>query len=241
MGTLEELVASVDATSPNGDLSHKLAQAASTSLRLDQLGQRLVRHFVREARGAGMPWAEIGQSLGVSRQAAQQRFGGPSVESPTASVQPPPEWTDEAKRVINEGGGRALRLGHRHLGTEHLLAGLLAEPDTLGARAIAGLTGSLDSAWTTLESALGAPRPADNDQIGRPSGRGLPFTARAGVVMTDLAPAEAQRLGDQSIRSEHVLLALLSDAGGSADAILRDLGVTKESAENLITQESRKR
>jgi hypothetical protein len=34
-----------------------------------------LRHQVAEARRAGHSWAVIGASLGISRQAAQQRFG----------------------------------------------------------------------------------------------------------------------------------------------------------------------
>jgi hypothetical protein len=38
------------------------------------------RHeLVRLERSAGRTWAEVGDLLGISRQAAQQRFGGSSV------------------------------------------------------------------------------------------------------------------------------------------------------------------
>ena len=39
-----------------------------------RFGDRLVSHFVAEARDAGLSWAQIGTSLGVTRQAARQRF-----------------------------------------------------------------------------------------------------------------------------------------------------------------------
>lgn len=43
---------------------------------------RLLQHSVANARGSGHSWDTIGRLLGVSRQAAQQRFGGaaPAVE-----------------------------------------------------------------------------------------------------------------------------------------------------------------
>jgi hypothetical protein len=34
-----------------------------------------LRHVVREARRAGVTWQRIGEVLGVTRQAAQSRFG----------------------------------------------------------------------------------------------------------------------------------------------------------------------
>jgi hypothetical protein len=38
---------------------------------------KLQRHLVRQARGAGRSWTEIGEALGVSRQSAWQRFATP--------------------------------------------------------------------------------------------------------------------------------------------------------------------
>jgi hypothetical protein len=40
-----------------------------------QLDKQAAR-AVAQAREAGATWTEVGQSLGVSRQAAQQRYGG---------------------------------------------------------------------------------------------------------------------------------------------------------------------
>ncbi len=38
---------------------------------------KLQRQLVRQARAAGQTWTEIGEALGVSRQAAWERFSGP--------------------------------------------------------------------------------------------------------------------------------------------------------------------
>jgi hypothetical protein len=37
--------------------------------------ERLTELAVADCRAAGVPWTAIGEALGVSRQAAQQRFG----------------------------------------------------------------------------------------------------------------------------------------------------------------------
>lgn len=42
---------------------------------LDAAESRM-RHSVARAREEGATWAEVGEALGVTRQAAQQRFGG---------------------------------------------------------------------------------------------------------------------------------------------------------------------
>lgn len=42
----------------------------------EQVAKNLLRQAVDAARGAGHSWTAIGAELGMSRQAAQQRFGG---------------------------------------------------------------------------------------------------------------------------------------------------------------------
>ena len=44
--------------------------------------------------------------------------------------------TPRAKRVIERAAREAVRLGHGYVGTEHLLLGIISEPDCAGARAI---------------------------------------------------------------------------------------------------------
>jgi hypothetical protein len=41
---------------------------------LGRLGDRLIGYFVEQARAEGFSWTDIGEYLGVSRQAAQQRY-----------------------------------------------------------------------------------------------------------------------------------------------------------------------
>jgi hypothetical protein len=38
-------------------------------------GHRNVEHLVRTARAAGLTWPQVGGALGVTTQAAQQRYG----------------------------------------------------------------------------------------------------------------------------------------------------------------------
>lgn len=42
----------------------------------------LTRHVVADANSAGLPWSEIGRILGISKQAAHQRFSTVTVVSP---------------------------------------------------------------------------------------------------------------------------------------------------------------
>lgn len=57
-----------------GNTLDQLSEAAIIAAHRLQLADRLLDYFVDQARQAGVPWAEIGARLGVSRQAAQKRF-----------------------------------------------------------------------------------------------------------------------------------------------------------------------
>ena len=56
--------------------------AMRVSEHLDELADHLIGHFVDQARKAGASWTEIGQSMGVTKQAAQKRFVPKATEWP---------------------------------------------------------------------------------------------------------------------------------------------------------------
>lgn len=49
-------------------------QSLAAASHLIDAAERALHLFVAEARAAGMTWAQIGEQLGISRQAAQKRF-----------------------------------------------------------------------------------------------------------------------------------------------------------------------
>lgn len=55
-----------------GDLRLRLEALAALRVAVEEA----LPGAVREARGRGWSWAEVAEPLGVSRQAAQQRYGG---------------------------------------------------------------------------------------------------------------------------------------------------------------------
>jgi len=80
----------------------------------------LVEHLVAFCRQVGRSWGEIGEALGVTRQAAQQRFAA-RVE------QVPDVMSAELERAFAATMREATEHGHRYVGTEHLLLGILSE------------------------------------------------------------------------------------------------------------------
>jgi ATP-dependent Clp protease ATP-binding subunit ClpA len=104
-------------------------------------------------------------------------------------------------------------LGHPHIGTEHLLLGLLRVPDGLAARVLGSRGLTLEGARSAVVS-IG---PAGD----APSAGILPFTPRA-KQMLELSLREALRLQNAHIDTEHLLLGLLGIPDSTAARVLAD-------------------
>jgi hypothetical protein len=61
---------------PGAELAELMAAAAGLAAAEERLARALAG-----ARGAGASWAQVGDALGISRQAAQQRFGANAAKS----------------------------------------------------------------------------------------------------------------------------------------------------------------
>src|SRR5436190_9771655 len=71
---LDDLIAAVHDEAPDSDALTHLATAVAVGGRLGELADHLIGHFVDQARRAGASWTDIGRRMGVTKQAAQQRF-----------------------------------------------------------------------------------------------------------------------------------------------------------------------
>lgn len=124
------------------------------------------------------------------------------------------KFTQKAELAIERAGAAAGELGHSFVGTEHLLLGIMEESDGLGARILrnAGIDGRRLRRAVIKADGTGAPCPPPS---------GLSVRARIAV---ERAAAEASRLRQGYIGTEHLLLGILrqSDCGGVA--VLRELG-----------------
>lgn len=107
-------------------------------------------------------------------------------------------------------------LGHDHIGTEHLLLGLLRVPDGLAARALGSRGVRIEAARAVVVS-IGVP--------GEPPRAGMvPFTPGAKQAL-ELSLREALRLEHAHIDTEHLLLGLLKVPDAKAARVLADWDV----------------
>jgi ATP-dependent Clp protease ATP-binding subunit ClpA len=162
----------------------------------------------------------------VSKQAAQKRFV--PKKSDDLDLLSDGVWsrfTARARQIVERAAEEARRLGHSHVGTEHLLLGLLTEPDGLAAKAIEAQGVTLGQVGEAVRARLGSG--------GEPVEGHVPFTAAAKKVR-ELTVREALRLGHNYVGTEHVLLGLLREEDGVAAEVLAEVGVTREATETWV-------
>jgi ATP-dependent Clp protease ATP-binding subunit ClpC len=121
-------------------------------------------------------------------------------------------FTDSARRAVVHAREEARRLDHEHIGTEHLLLGLLHDDTEGSAQAFGNAGVRLDAARTQVEELTGrGAAPAEGE---------IPFTPRAKKVL-ELSLREALQLGHDYIGSEHIVLGLLREGEGVGLRALR--------------------
>src|ERR1700735_5555847 len=77
---LDDLISYVK--SQDGTPLDHVSAAMRVSEHVGEVADHLIGHFVDQARRAGASWTEIGQSMGVTKQAAQKRFVPKATEWP---------------------------------------------------------------------------------------------------------------------------------------------------------------
>ncbi|HZA09092.1 Clp protease N-terminal domain-containing protein [Mycobacterium sp.] len=199
------------------DALDQLADAVLAAEHLGELADHLIGHFVDQARRSGASWTDIGRSMGVSKQAAQKRF----VPKPEAALDPNAgfaRFTPRARSVVVFAQNKAHAAGNAEIRPEHLVLGLLEDPESLAMKVIAGQGVSVDN----VRGAVTLPERVDNPPAL------VPFNGQARKVL-ELTFREALRLGHNYIGTEHMLLALLELEDG--DGPLHRAGLEKEPVE----------
>ncbi|MFI7402229.1 Clp protease N-terminal domain-containing protein [Streptomyces sp. NPDC049541] len=122
-------------------------------------------------------------------------------------------FTVKARRVVVAAQEQARQLNHGHIGTEHLLLGLLDVPDGTAAQVLHQLGYDKETAQADIAAAV---EPGTKELSGH-----IPFAGRAKKVL-ELALREAQQLHHSDIGTEHILLALVREGEGVGAKVLAE-------------------
>jgi hypothetical protein len=225
---LTDLIGIVDARSSSA--LDRITGAEDVVAQLGRLGDRLIGYYIEKARAQGHSWSEIGAQLGISRQAAQQRYT-PLWSSLTladlAGAGAFTRFTARTKETLRAAERHARELRHDSIGIGHLLLGILDDAETLACRAIRATGADPDRVRIWIHTGL----PAGST----PSPASIPIATPARRALEG-ALAEALELGHNYIGTEHILLGLLRDRTDPATGVLRDAGVTLEAARAAVRE-----
>jgi hypothetical protein len=220
MSTLDELIHTV--RDESDDCLVQLEGAVTRADELGELADTLVTYFVDRCRRSGHTWAEIGEHLGVTRQAAQRRFVDSVGDGVTFE-----RFTMRAREALDRAHAVAEELGHNYIGTEHELLALYDVPGALSARALTDLGVARDAVErAVLAHVARGPVPVRGP---------LPFTPRARKVLEESVNA-AVDLGHNYVGTEHLLLGLFRGQDGIALHVLEELGATREAVKAKVVE-----
>ncbi|MDV9178795.1 Clp protease N-terminal domain-containing protein [Streptomyces sp. W16] len=219
---LDDLIAAIKKVHPAP--LDQLQDAVIAADHLGDVADHLIGHFVDQARRSGASWTDIGRSMGVTRQAAQKRF----VAKDSADLdlsQGFSRYTPRARNVVMAAHNEAVAARNPEGRPEHLVLGLLAEPDAVAGKAITTQGVLLDAVRQAATAALPPAAEEVPDLV--------PYGPDAKKVL-ELTFREALRLGHNYIGTEHILLALLEHENG--EGVLNGLGIDKPTSEQHIAE-----
>jgi ATP-dependent Clp protease ATP-binding subunit ClpA len=133
-----------------------------------------------------------------------------------AAIYPFDRFSELSKKVLTHAQTEAERANHSYIGTEHLLLGLLGEPEGLAAKALWGLGIYLDAVRVTIERVVGRDEPRKIVQI-------IPTSTVKRTI--ELAFDEAKKMHSDWVGTEHLLLGLMVEGTNVASHVLTDMGV----------------
>ena len=134
-------------------------------------------------------------------------------------------FTERARMALKLSEQEARRLNHGHVGTEHLLLGLLGEGVGIPAQTLSRLGVTLPKARTSVELIIG------RGDVG--AGQAIGLTPRAKAVL-EFAVEESRQLGHDHVAPHHLLLGLIREGHGMAAGILESLGVNLDKTRKQV-------
>lgn len=132
-------------------------------------------------------------------------------------------FTNSFQQAVHVAKEQAYNYGSSEVGTEHLLIGIASQQQSIGAKVLkaVGLT-----VQKLQEMLGGSPGKADGENE-------LGLSPRSKRVL-QLAVGEANRLGNNYVGTEHLLLGILRDGGGVAVSMLAHANVRREDLEKAF-------
>ena len=139
-------------------------------------------------------------------------------------------YTENAREVISHARQEAQNFGHDHVGTEHILLGLIEVKKGVAADVLSHLEVDLPHAKAQVRELVKQGAEGEGFHC-----ETLPRTVHAQSLIND-AVKEARALKHNNIGTEHLLLGLLYENEGTGAAVLSNLGLKLDDVREKVLQ-----
>jgi ATP-dependent Clp protease ATP-binding subunit ClpA len=192
-----------------------LAQEEARMLNHNYIGtEHILLGLIHEGEGVA---AKALESLNISLEAVRQQVEeiiGQGQAAPTGHI----PFTPRAKKVLELSLREALRLGHKYIGTEHILLGLIREGEGVGAMILENLGSSMARVRQTVMQRLAGrvayPVEMPTETARPPDEPQYPFDEPEKIVLSLLLQGEttkgiAELLGASEARVSEIIRAIV--------------------------------
>ncbi len=140
------------------------------------------------------------------------------------------QLTEKSQQALSEAQTIAVRHGNTEIGVEQLLLALIDQREGLTGRLLARMGANVPGVRTAVQREV--------DRIPKVSGAGAtqqPRVSRPLTEVLDAASQDAERMNDEYISVEHLLMAI-ADSRTAAGRVLKDNSVSKEKLLQALTE-----
>src|SRR5919108_2105621 len=137
------------------------------------------------------------------------------------------KFTVKAQEALQDAQSVARRRDHQEILPEHVLAALLAQQDGLVGPLLQRIGADPHLVQARLEDEL--------RKVAQVHGGEGGHLAQRTLKVLDAAQDEAEKLKDEYVSTEHILLALASEKRGAAAEVLKSAGVTRDRIVQALT------
>ena len=136
-------------------------------------------------------------------------------------------FTEKAEKALAYSQECASALGHNYIGTEHLLFGLIKEGSGVAARVLQSQGVTEEKVLKEIEQLVGRGEKPNQQLLG--------FTPRTKKVL-EISLKEANKMNQNFVGTEHILLGIIKEGESVAVRILMDLGIDPQKLLAEITK-----
>ncbi len=136
-------------------------------------------------------------------------------------------FTIRGQEAVQEAVGLAEKNQHQQVEPEHLLATMLDQKEGVVKPIFGKIGANAQTIMTELEAVI--------QKFPKVTGGQQYFSSRTNTIFQD-AQKEAEKMEDEYLSTEHLLLAIAEEKMGDAGRILRSNGVTRDDLEKVVTE-----